>query len=812
MKNRPTHLLFILLLAAGQSLTAQPLLPHRYGGIGSDYAYDIARAADSSMYIGGFSCSQISGDKTENPRGNYDYWLVKTDAAGKTLWEKTIGGEESDLLRRVKIGTNGTVIMAGSSLSAGGFGEKISAGKGSWDFWIVEVSPDKQILTEYGIGGPGTDLLGDFVILGDNCRLHGGSSMSGTGGDKSAASRGGYDYWLVKTDSTGKVLWDKTYGGSGDDFLAAILPAADGGFLLIGFSGSGAGYEKTEPSFGETDFWVVKVDAQGNVLWNTTIGSDKKEWATGAAQLEDGGYLVAGYFESGASGRDFRVVKLNPNGIKIWEKTYLAPGDQELNALALTCGGFLLVGATHAGAGNGDFIAMKVNETGDSLWTLTAGGGRQDIGTALLPYYDAVDVVGYIHSNDGAFPNSRGSTDYGLIKMPFPPGQECIAVQEIPLQKGWNMISSYVRAGNPDMLAIVAPIAGSVDLVKNDSALVAYPDSNINLIDKWVNTKGYQVLANQDTVLTISGSRVPPDTPIPLHPGWQMIAYLRDSPLAADVALAGVKGSAILAKNNAGNVYAPAYNINTIGSMVSGQGYWLKMSAADTLRYPAALTGPGDSEFAFLSANPQHFIFNPVNTGNNATLIVPALAAENSLKSGDEIGVFSPGGVLCGAAVYEGQNLAVTIWGDDAATPQVVEYLAAGQAFQLRIWNAVLDEEYPVDFGLESGSAVYQTNGLYVLSIVTSVPKLEEITEFHYFPNPTTGRLQLDFHLKSPARLRFELLSADGKYLTAILEQAFSTGPHSYSLDMAKYADGLYYLRAITDTGSQVYPLVLEKK
>ncbi|MFP6887424.1 MAG: hypothetical protein VB997_07660, partial [Opitutales bacterium] len=89
-------------------------------------------------------------------------------------------------------------------------------------------------------------------------------SASGAGGDKSEASRGSADMWLVKVDASGSKLWDKRFGGSGGDTCYDVLATSDGGCLLAGTSDSGAEGDKSEATRGSSDFWAIKIDANGN--------------------------------------------------------------------------------------------------------------------------------------------------------------------------------------------------------------------------------------------------------------------------------------------------------------------------------------------------------------------------------------------------------------------------------------------------------------------------------------------------------------------------------------------------------------------
>ena len=99
-----------------------------------------------------------------------------------------------------------------------------------------------------------------------------GYSESNASGEKSANSKGSYDYWIIKIDANGNKLWDKTIGGGKNDYLRAITKTDDGAFLLTGYSDSNGTGDKTQPSQGGTDYWVVKIDANGNKLWDKTFG------------------------------------------------------------------------------------------------------------------------------------------------------------------------------------------------------------------------------------------------------------------------------------------------------------------------------------------------------------------------------------------------------------------------------------------------------------------------------------------------------------------------------------------------------------
>ncbi len=212
----------------------------------------------------------------------------------------------------------------------------------------------------------------------------------------------------------------------------------------------------------------------------------------------------------------------------------------------------------------------------------------------------------------------------------------------------------------------------------------------------------------------------------------------------------------------------------------------------------------------------QHFLLNVANTGNNATLLLPAAVAEALLENGDELGVFAPDGALCGAAVFENKNLALAIWGDDPSTPGVVECLATGQQFSLKVWRAAANAEQAADFALQHNAPpAFETNGIYTLeklSLLVDAPEALAPDAFRYFPNPTTGRLHLQFQLNAAARLRIELLSADGKNLSTLLDETCAAGRHERTHELSNYPDGAYFIKVSTASGARLHPLVLEKK
>ena len=159
--------------------------------------------------------------------------------------------------------------------------------------------------------------------------------------------------------------------------------------------------------------------------------------------------------------------------------------------------------------------------------------------------------------------------------------------QLITIDVGWNMISSYIIPDNPNMVDVFSDVVSDIILVKGKDGRAYVPFFGINSTGDWEVEYGYQVKASNNTTLTMCGTQVDPTaTPIPLSIGWCMISYLRDSPKNAADALSSISSCITLVKDVNGNPYIPSLGINSIGNMIPGQGYILKMICADTLVYP----------------------------------------------------------------------------------------------------------------------------------------------------------------------------------------------------------------------------------
>jgi hypothetical protein len=267
--------------------------------------------------------SGISGDKTEASQGNTDYWVVKLTNSGSIEWQNTIGGSNYDALYAVVQTTEGDYLLGGYS-DSGVSGDKTKTCRGSHDYWVVKLTNSGSIEWQNTIGGNSSDYLYSVIQSGDGGYLIGGSSYSSISGDKTEANKGLYtaDYWVVKLDISGNMQWQNTTGGDDNDYLYSIIQTSDGGYLLGGQSYSGVSGDKTEASEGSWDYWVIKTDGAGNPHWQNTFGGSGTDDLYAVVQTSDGGYLLGGSSNSDISGDktedsegsdDYWVLKLLPD-------------------------------------------------------------------------------------------------------------------------------------------------------------------------------------------------------------------------------------------------------------------------------------------------------------------------------------------------------------------------------------------------------------------------------------------------------------------------------------------------------------------
>lgn len=279
---------------------------------------------------------------------------------------------------------------------------------------------------------------GNFVILGSTRSTDG--DLTGRTGDDS-------DFWLLKVSPTGEKIWSKTYGGTEDDKASKINKTSDGGYIVAGHSRSSDGDVSGNNGF--HDYWILKLDAEGNLQWNKNFGFSGSDQAFEAFQTSDGGYFVTGFFDVSASGGDgndatdnngnddssragqhgvgeFWGIKLDATGNKQWRRYFGGSNnDRSYGALQTSDGGFLMVGQSESNdfdiiddKGSYDMWAVRLTADGTKIWTKSFGGSEIDLGYALSKTPDGNYImVGDSRSSDKDVTSPIGNADVWVVKF-----------------------------------------------------------------------------------------------------------------------------------------------------------------------------------------------------------------------------------------------------------------------------------------------------------------------------------------------------------------------------------------------------------
>ncbi len=352
---------------------------NNFGGNQLERPWKVLPTSDGGYMVAGYSPSNTSGDKSEDSRGGDDYWVVKMDNSGNFQWDRTYGGDGLDFCYDMIQLNDGGFLLGGRSLS-GVSGEKTEANKGNWDFWLVKIDAAGNFLWDKTIGGDQEDLLTEMQLSPDGNVVIGGGTSSSMSGDVTSMTQGNKDFWLVKVNSNnGDLMWQRRYGGTDEDEIFSFVQTSDGGFLLGGGSRSNANPPyKSEDNFGVVDMWVVKTGALGAVEWDRTFGGDGLDNCYSVRQNSINYYIISGFSESNMTGNkttptnggfDYWMVYLDDNGTKKWESSLGgAQNDVLENAFQIDDGGYLLAGHSSSDVsgdkmdpsnGNNDFWIIK---------------------------------------------------------------------------------------------------------------------------------------------------------------------------------------------------------------------------------------------------------------------------------------------------------------------------------------------------------------------------------------------------------------------------------------------------------------------
>ena len=309
-----------------------------YGGALRDNLLSAIQLPDSGYILAGQSESGIGGEKSEANRDStlstFDLWIIRIDKNGNIVWDKTIGGSGTDYAYHVMISSSNRIVIAGDTYSHGSY-EFTGPNYGAADYWIVVLDMQGNLVWEKNFGGSNLDWQVTSVIeTSDGSFLVGGESVSQPVGNKTATGCGtNWDIWCVKMDSSGNIIWDKSYGGDNiEDFRSLTLSGNK--IYLSGASQSPISCNKTLQNHGminTTDFWLLTIDENGDILSENVYGGDNNENGMTSFSLTQKGYLMCGTSYSNASGdktednvghiRQGWALEVDSSGNVLWDNT-----------------------------------------------------------------------------------------------------------------------------------------------------------------------------------------------------------------------------------------------------------------------------------------------------------------------------------------------------------------------------------------------------------------------------------------------------------------------------------------------------------
>jgi hypothetical protein len=377
--------MFFLFFTSFLSLNAQWAIT--YGGSYNDYV-DSIQQTDDGGYI-------VAGRTSSFGAGAYDIWILKLSSSGEIEWQRTYGGSGHDSADSIQETDDGGYIVIGEIDS---FGAEVD------DIWILKLSSSGDIEWQRAYGGSESEEAHSIQQTIDGGYIVRGSIKSFEEGQWYQ------DIWILKLSSDGGVEWQKTYGGDKSDSASSIQQTDDGGYIIVGETGSfGAG---------NSDIWILKFSSDGDIEWQKTYGGDKGDSASFIQQGDDGGYIVVGQTTSfGAGESDTLILKLSSDGEIEWQRTYGGSGHDSADSIQQTDdGGYIIAGSISnypewGGESEQNIWVLKISSIGAIEWQRSYGGSDYDFHHSIQQTSDG----GYIVAGEAYFDDNAQCDDSNFL-------------------------------------------------------------------------------------------------------------------------------------------------------------------------------------------------------------------------------------------------------------------------------------------------------------------------------------------------------------------------------------------------------------
>ena len=376
-----------------------------YGGSDTDWSRAIQQTKDGGYIVVGSSRSN-DGDVTEN-HGGYDFWAVKLNFKGDIIWQKSLGDSENENAYAVQQTTDGGFIVAGFTHYREG------------DGLVIKLDSNGEIEWQKIYGGHERDSINDIRQTTDGGYIFTGYSRSYSLNDYVSGNHGEADCWVVKLDSKGAILWQRVLGGSKHDEGNAVRQTKDGGYIISAYAASSDG--DVFVNHGARYFWLIKLDTTGKTIWQKTFGYPSNGIATSIQQASDEGYVVAGYTASNywiikldVEGNLLWQRVLGGTGTD-----WINSVDQTKDGGYITAGqSDSKNGDVSGNHGSFDYWVVKLNAEGDLVWQKSLGGSWGERAYSIQQTSDGGYIIaGDSNSGDGDVSGNHGDLDFWVVKL-----------------------------------------------------------------------------------------------------------------------------------------------------------------------------------------------------------------------------------------------------------------------------------------------------------------------------------------------------------------------------------------------------------
>ena len=347
-----------------------------WGGLKEDVPKKIIETKTRQIVVVGSTESnegEVFGRPLQSP-GNKDGWVVVFSNTGQLLFLKALGGSKDDLLFSVTETKYGYAFAGAAKSNDGSLVNQHRSATSAADMWFVFENGPLTLQTSFTYGGSGDDYANDVVQTSDGGFILAGASNS-IDGDVTG-NHGGLDFWIVKLTYNGEIEWQRSFGGSADEAATSIYQNSDSSYTVGGWTHSNDG--DVAGNRGSDDYWIIKVNSKGGLIWQKTLGGSGDDRLTDLHMTSDGGSIacgstmsndgnVTGHIGPTMSG-DFWIVKLDSNGNLRWQKSLGSSGNDEANGIVQTFDGKYVVAGvvtrgdnnvTNYGGGSADYWVAK---------------------------------------------------------------------------------------------------------------------------------------------------------------------------------------------------------------------------------------------------------------------------------------------------------------------------------------------------------------------------------------------------------------------------------------------------------------------